>query len=298
MTNELQNYSEEELKLAKQLSGENSGVNATYIPKIKINNKKEEQMANINGVETKVEVPAKKGFLITQKGENNDYVVSFFREALSAGFLKQRYSVSSKYQTLPQFFSREFDNFSEVIDLLDPENKKVINSGPYKQLKQSYLSGEQDSLGNDKSNLSLKIILHLDVDGDILKMELKGAAVGRWLTYKNTFGKNETISGIKTDFNLGEEISGTNKYWALTPTKGEALNLTEQLKKQMAITKYIQDLKSAYEGSSQVSQEVIDSYNTGDDDFFNGNPPVTEIEEGPKEGEENKEDIIVESIPF
>jgi hypothetical protein len=67
--------SQQLINQARELSG-SRGNFVPYIPVISINNKDFEKEVEVDGVMTKVKVPAKEGFNITVKDEKtNEYVV-------------------------------------------------------------------------------------------------------------------------------------------------------------------------------------------------------------------------------
>jgi len=285
--NAIEKTNEEVLQMAKQLSGEFSGIKVPFIPILKINNTKEKKIVDIEGVKKEVELAAKKGFNVTTKGENG-YDTVFFGETLKGGFLKQRYSVKSKYKSEPGFYSREFDDFNEKINLINPQDKNdIVASGTYKDLKEMFQTGETNSMGKPKSNLILSMIIYIEVEEKIYRLELSTSSKNNWFDYKNSFGDNETIAGFETIIGLKEDTNGSITYWYSEATRGETLDLAVQLKKQMELAKFITDIKGAY--SKKPNLDFPDT------DFSVEPKTIGEAAQGVIDGDD---DIKIENIPF
>ena len=272
--------SQELINQAKSLSGNTGGSYVPYIPIITINNKTEEKEAEIDGVLTKVEVPAKEGFNITLKNEDtNEYNVEYYEKELEEVILRVRYSISSKNKVKPRYYSYEFDNFSDNITVYD-ENKTKLIEDTYANVKKFFATGELNSLGKPVASFDLQIILYIDINDEIYRFKLNNASRSNFFDYMKLFGNNDIFTAYKTKFNLKFNDNGTIKFWYAEFEKGEQVDLTKEIILQ-------KELKEYFDFSKAIKQPTADTFQP------------TEVIQSEIVEEESKEDeISVDQIPF
>lgn len=273
-----------DIRLAKQFSGVGDRINIPFIPVVRINNKDEEKTVEIEGVETKVIVPARKGFLIKTKNEKGEYNEEFWKEELEGVILKERYEIQSKFDIEERYSSFEFDTWTEPIKITD-KNKRVLIEAPYKELKETFSTGEKDSFGNDKKTFDLFLVLYINVEGEVKRFKWKMSQNNQWFTYKASFNE-DTYVGYKTKFNLIEEKKGDNTFWVVSYEKGEPVDLKEQIELQKQILTFMGALKKTYGD--------IDKWNDGAS-LENGNQTKAIQAE---DLEEDYAETSIENIPF
>lgn len=232
------------IRKAQSLSSGYSGVRIPFIPTIKVNNKKEKKEMEVDGKMQIVELPAKKGFLITQKTDQG-YETNFYKEELEAVILRERYKVRSKYKVEPAYFSFEFDRWDEIIPIMLQETKDKITKGTYTQLRDYFSTEEKDSRGRPKKTFDLFLVLYLDIDGEIKRFEQKMTSYNNWFDYKGSFGSNDVFVAYKTKFNLKESAEGEIKFWYTNLERGDNANLAEEIKLQKEIQQFFNIVDTA-----------------------------------------------------
>ena len=260
---------------ARQLSGEISGTRIPFIPIITINNKWEV-------MPDKSKKPPKKGFSLTQKvGSEN--VTEFWQEELEGVILRVRFAIASKNKIEPRYWSREFDNFIEPIEIFDG-NKNLLVKGTYAELGEQFATGEKDSMGRPKKSYDLFVILYLDVAGTVYRLKLKGKGRANLFDYKNTFGPNDSHVAYKTKFALDWGESGDVGFWFATMTRGEHTDIGKELAILRDLNSFFQMVKGR---PSVVAPQVV--------------PGVDVVEEAKQafgEVEDVTEQQDVSQIPF
>ena len=269
--------SQELINQAKELSG-SRGNFIPYIPIININNQNLEKEVEVDGMMTKVEVPAKEGFNITLKDDKaNEYISQYYTDKLEAVMLRIRYSISSKYKLKPKFYSYEFNHFDDIIKIYD-ENKEILIESNYAEIKKFFATGEKNSLGKPKSAAELRIVIYVDIEGEIYRVKLNNASRSNFFKYIKTFGNNDTFTAYKTKFNLKFNDQGAIKFWYVDFKKGESVDLAKEIPLQQELQKFF-----------NVEKFVKQDYQNQDNDYA-----VEEIvEEEPKNDE-----INLSQIPF
>jgi len=266
MENALTNTNSKDLiNQARDLAGSFSGNFIPYIPVIGINNKKTEKEIEVDGTMTKVEVPAKEGFNITTKDEkSNQYVVNYYSKTLEAIMLRVRYSVSSKNKVKPRYYSYEFDRFGDVIKVFD-ENKKVLIENDYFNIKKRFATGETNSLGKAITSFDLRIIIYVDINGEIFRLKLNNSSRSNFFNYVKTFGSNDVFTAYKTKFNLKFNSEGDIKFWFVEFERGEAVDLGKEIPLQRELQKFFnaerlvkakEELDETDQGVSYVEEEI------------------------------------------
>lgn len=279
----------EDIQRAKNLSGENRRVTMPFIPIITINNQKETKEIEIDGEKKTVSVPPKKGFNLIEQIDGQT-VRTFFREELSAGILKIRYKIISKYkQWDPPFFSFEFDNFNSVIQIRNSlDAQQVIAEGTYREIKQKFVSSTPNQMGGAQAAYKLYAMLYLDLDNQIYRFQWRLGKYNNLFDYLKTFDVNETIVGFKTNFVLRQKKIGDIEFWYAQAERGEKLNLREQLAKQaklqnlFAAVDLIRDEKTNLSETITVEEEKTQA--------------LPETKESKTEEEEIAE--VLDQIPF
>jgi hypothetical protein len=268
---------------ARQLSGTGQRSSIPFIPTITVNNKETEKEAVVDGMPTMVKVPPKKGFLLTYKNENNEKVKDFLTEELEAVILRVRYQISSKAMVNPRFYSREFDYFSQNINLYD-ENNQVIATGTYKELGKLYETGELNTLGKPKKSFDLQPILYLDIKGEIYRFRVGNASRSAFFDYMSSFSDNDVVTAYITKFNLTWQDSGQIKFWQLEFERGEEIQLENEILLQKELYKYFNVEELIKNQNTQTEPlEIIDI----DDDM----PKTRELTK-------DETDLIIDQIPF
>lgn len=172
---------EELIAWARNESGEENKGGGNYLTTIVVNNIKTKKTVNIEGVDTEVEVPAKKEFIIkTKEGvDENDkpiYKIESVGETIVCPILKVRYQASAKLpegSTEQYWMTAEFDSFSDVITAfaLNQSNDQLY-TGTYKELKAYF---------NDK--VTVAGILYVLINGDLKKVKFTAAGISPWFDY-------------------------------------------------------------------------------------------------------------------
>jgi len=282
MENALTNTNSKELiNQARSLSGSFGGSFIPYIPVISINNKDTEKEVEVDGKLVKVKVPAKEGFNITIKDEKtNQYVVQYYGEKLEAVMLRTRYSISSKNMVKPRFYSYEFDYFDDIVKVYD-ENKQTLIENNYATIKKRFATGEMNTVGKPKTSFDLRVILYIDINGEIFRFKLNNASRSNYFDYIKTFGRDDITTAYKTKFNLKFNDKGQIKFWAAEFERGESVDLAKEIP-------LLQELQKFFNVERAVkTKETLEMVDQG---------------EGYVEEEiqvkENPEEIRIDQIPF
>ena len=282
------------IRQARQGASGSSFTKIPSVPTISINNKDTEEI--ING-ETYVK-PAKKGFnlSITEGGQT---VTDYYAESIEPVILLVRYQIASKNKVKPEYYSFEFDGFKEVIKVYDKDTKKVIIEGSYQTIKEHFQTGEMNSLGKPKVSFDLKFVLYVNLDGTIYKFKVSPSGVGGFIEYTNSFGDSDTYVAYKTKIDLTYEVNGTVKFWKAHFTRGEAVDLAEQIALQGQARNFFKmaDEARAYNKGEHRTQEFAQP------SFVETEPTIQIGEVDPTSDAfwgDNKadEEINVEQIPF
>jgi hypothetical protein len=228
---------------ARSLTGEGGGIRIPFIPIIRVNNKKVKEKAIIGGKETEVEILPDASFTVTRKDNNSGaYSSNKFCEApIEATPLRIRYRIQEKFDqknpTKRLFYSYEFDMIQPLIQVFDGASGKVIAEGNYKDLKAKFKTGESDE-GFDQKSFDLMMVMYIDLEGEVYRLERKVTMNDEWYKYSNTFGTNDTFVAYKTRFNLEKEKVGTNEFWKLSFERAEKVDLKKELELQKEINKF------------------------------------------------------------
>lgn len=275
------------IKEAQSLSGEGFQTSIPFIPIIRVNNKKEEQTALINGKEKKIKVLPDAGFNITRKNENTgEYTIDLFANEIEAVVLRVRHKIMEKYdRTNPKhksFYSQEFDMIDPNIKVFDGETKKEIACGNYGELKEKFKTGENES-GFPTKSFDLVMIMYIDIGGEVYRFERKVTKNDEWYNYRSKFARDDTFVGYKTKFILTKETNGEVEYWALKFEKGENVDLMKEIELQREINKYFFASQIARESKKellpviQLEEEAEEINPTAPDISDGATPPDTEV---------------------
>lgn len=259
--------SQELINESRALSGSSSGNFIPYIPVISVNNTKTEKEVDVDGVLTKVEVPAKEGFNITIKDEaTNEYITDYFNKTLSAVILRVRYSIGSKHKVEPRYYSYEFDRFDEIIKVYD-DSKQVVVEGNYQTIKKHFATGETTQMGKPKASFDLKVIAYIDIDGQIYRLRLNNASRSNLFDYTKTFGQNDVFTAYKTNFNLKFNDQQAIKFWYIEFERGEQVDLGKEIPLQKELAKYFDIAKYIKQPDAQpdVIREFEEMANDSDE---------------------------------
>lgn len=292
MSQELTTFNQKDIEESQAIAGQSKSLRMPFVPIITVNNKSTLKMAMIDGVETKVKVPAKKGFLMIEKNEETEQIEEKFLDGNITGVvLKERFMIEKKFvKGEMSYRSDEFDGWNNVIELYEKGNRKnVIFQGKYSQIKEAYTS--EDDNGKKKKDFDLYVILYvnLEMTGTIVRIKLKMTSDNNWFDYKSSFGDQEPWAGYVTLFNLIEKNVGDINYWHVILERGPAINLSEQLTLQKELNKFF-SLITPRKKSDALEGNVID--NTAQP-FNQEELPIVQIED---ELEDNP--INMDDIPF
>jgi len=268
---------DEAIAKSMALSGQAAGTRIPFIPILKINNTKEIKQVAVDGVMQEVEVSAKKGFKLTRK-DGDSYQETLLEGDLSGIILKERFFIQKKWKEDDPFpfKSREFDDWSQQIEVFDSKTSATIFTGTYDEIKAKFSS--QNEEGETVRTYGLFVVLYLNVGGEVMRLQAKMSGNNPWFEYKGTFGENEPWAGILTHFKLEQVETGKIKFWAISYEKGEAVDLAKNLDLQIEISKFFKAVKEATE-TKPFDQAPVPT----DDDYI---PQDTE------------KDINLASIPF
>lgn len=285
MSNELTIANQNLIKQANQLSGMGS-QQFPSIPTIKVNNKKEKKIANIDGKETEVEVLPEASFIITRRNEETgEYEKLKFSDApLEGVVLTVRYRIQEKFDVSnPRkklFFSHEFNLFQFNIKVFDGTSKKVIAEGTYPELKDKLSSGLTDSgLPKKTFDLIMYIYFDLNASGEVYRLERSVTANDEWYGYCKKFRGDDTFVRYLTKFNLQKERTGSNEFWKLFFEKSSEINLEPELNLQKELDSFFK-MKEGIKSNNQESVKKEESI------------PVIQVEE------REVTDQDIQSIPF
>jgi len=269
--------SQDLINQSRNLAGNFSGNFVPYIPIISINNKTTEKEIEVDGMMTKVEVPAKEGFNITLKDEKtNEYVVQYYNDKLKGVMLRVRYSISSKNKVKPRYYSYEFDHFSDIIKVYD-ENKNTLVEADYAAIKKRFATGELNSQGKVKTSFDLRVILYLDIEGQIYRFKLNNASRSNFFDYVKSFGSNDVFTAYETNFNLKFNSEGQIKFWYVEFDRGDSVDLAKEIPLQKELQKFFNIERVIKE------KETLQTYEQG---------------EGYEEEAVQTEEIDIKQIPF
>lgn len=268
-----------DIREARMFAGSGDRVNIPYIPVIRINNKKEEKEAIVDGQKQVIEIPAKKGFLIKVK-KGDEYVETYLSETLEGVILKERYEIQSKHGLEKSYYSYEFDTWTEPVKVFD-QNKNLIIEAPYGKLKDHFATEEKDSKGNSKKTFELYLVLYLNIDGEVRRFKWKMSQSNKWFDYKNSFGSEDTYVGYKTKFVLEQAKAGDIKFWIANYEKGDRVDLREQIKLQKEVLGFTQTVKNIYNNEDKWQQGPITDYSRQD---------IIDVN--------SEEEVSIEDIPF
>lgn len=192
-----------------------------FIPIVTINNKKDERVVEIDGVEKKVELPAEEGFNIESKDLEGVFEKHFFLKELEAVILFDRYQIQSKYQVDPTYNSNEFE-FSgnrNNLRVYSSSEGKVLYRGDYAGAKEFFATGKETSFGTIEKTFDVFLILYILVGEEVLRFKWKMNQNNNWFDYKDGCEDNrgdKGYRGIKTKFSLEKKKFGTNEFWSCT----------------------------------------------------------------------------------
>jgi hypothetical protein len=270
MTNEITTTNSPELiRQAQALSGASGYNSVPFIPIITINNKTTEKETLVDNVLTTVVVPARKGFNITTKNDQNVRQTDFYAEELTATILRIRYTISSKNKVSPRFYCREFDRFDEIIKVYD-ENNQVILEGNYAELKRNFATGELNSVGKPKVAFDLIVILYISIDGSIYKLRLNNASRSDLFDYLKTFSQEDVFTAYKTKFNLEYNQEGSIKFWHVKFERGESVDLAPEIELQKELQKYFaiaSAIKTPDYSQPEIPDENVIEYDKPSDEI-------------------------------
>jgi len=263
MSKELTTFNEKDIKESQIMAGQSSFSKFPFVPIVTVNNKAVLKTAVIDGVETEVKVPAKKGFIMLEKNkESGEMEEKFLDGNITGVILKERFMIEKKFvKDENQYRSDEFDGWDSIIELYEKGNRKnVLFQGKYSQIKEAYTS--EDDKGKKKKDFDLFVILYvnLEMTGTIVRVKLKMTGDNNWFDYKSSFGDQEPWAGYVTLFNLIEKKVGDITYWHSVLEKGQAINLSEQLVLQKELNKFFAFTSPKKVSNNDVTYEkVIDA---------------------------------------
>lgn len=282
----------ETINKSKMLSNSMQKSSFPYVPVVKINQKGETKLVNVEGVDTEVTLPIKKGFTIRngEKDQDGKFITEYFKEDLSAVILLERYRIVSKHKVEPTFYSREFNNFSDPITVYSGQD--VVAQGTYKKLKETFATAEMDSNGRNKKSFDLFLVLYLWLPEEdrIVKLENRMTGKNPWFDYVASFGEDDHYTAHKTNFVLHEDIAGKNVYYYIEYVVGDPVNVNTVINKQIELRDFL------------FAKEGVQEKHVQDNAY---QEPVIQIEEAYQEdvGElfdkpmDNRE-ISIDEIPF
>jgi len=292
MDKALTTFNEKDIAESQAIAGQSKFLKMPFVPIITVNNKSTLKNAMIDGVETEVKVPAKKGFTMLEKNEETGEMEEKFLDGNITGvILKERFMIEKKFVKGDiQYRSDEFEGWNNIIQLYEKGNRKnIIFEGKYSQIKEAYVS--EDDKGKKKKDFDLFLILYvnLEMSGTIVRVKLKMTGDNNWFDYKNEFGDNEPWAGYVTLFNLVEKKVGDITYWHSILERGQAINLSEQLILQKELNKFF-SLTTPQKKSNAFEGDVMETAQP----FNQEELPILQIDEDEPAGEE----INMDDIPF
>ncbi len=153
-------------------------------------------------------------------------------------------------------FSNEYLGTKEEITLFrqNRKTKKV----------QRIDKGLEDPIREKYPNLKVQFVLYVLFRNKLVKLPVKGASLSHLFDFYREFSSGEHVFEYNTIFDSQEEESELGKYFALTFTKGEKLQLedlkiaAEELNKlyqdEMLRQKYFKSLETVQETEEEVSE--------------------------------------------
>lgn len=251
-----------------------------FIPEISINNTKEEKIVEVDGVEQKVEIPAKEGFNIKTKDLEGRYSKNFFLEEMEGIILLDRYQIQSKYEVKPMYISNEFEftGARNNVRVYCPSEKEVKYEGPYNGAKDHFATGQITSAGRAETSYDVFSILYTLVGGEVFRFRWKMNQNNNWFDYKDGCKEDKAsredkkeYRGILTKFGLSQKKFGSNEFWACT-----LQNIGKESRKE----------------ADEIGTELENKMDQRDADYRKRD------QEKSNHTEETKEEIKVENIPF
>jgi hypothetical protein len=236
-------FDENEVRESQAMAGQQQKTVLPFVPLLEVNNKSDRKMALIDGVEQEVDLPARKGFVVTMKSADaREYTKAFLDGNTSGVILKERFMVQKKYKQDDvdiKYKSDEFDGWDGVIKLYDQSNRKnVIFEGTYADIKKTFTRTSKEGATEKDYNLYVILYINLKNSGEIYRLKVKMNSDNNWFDYKNSFKENEPWAGFLTNFKLESKTVGKINYWYLIFERGAQVNLGEQLKIQKEINRY------------------------------------------------------------
>jgi hypothetical protein len=289
---ELTTFSEEDIKSSQEMSGQASYKSNPFIPIYTVNNRSDKKVMEIDGQETEVKIPPKKGFQVLDRNESaNEFANSFSAGDLNAVILRERFMIEKKFKNKEdeQYKSDEFESWILPIEVYDKKDRKrKIFKGNYSQIKEKFTKMSDEGKRVKEFDLYVILYVNIEASGQVARVKLKMNSDCNWFTYKNEFQENEPWAGFMTKFKLVEKTTGEITYWHSVLERGEQVDLTEQLKLQKELNNLFNMMKKTKEAYSSDSIE----YDRQDSQLLpEGDNPFL------REGQELNE-INVEDIPF
>ncbi|MFA5072236.1 MAG: hypothetical protein WC511_07870 [Candidatus Pacearchaeota archaeon] len=296
MANELTTFSQKDIDESQAIAGQSKFTKMPFVPIVSVNNKKEKKIANIDGVDQEVEVPAKKGFLMLEKNEESGEVEEkFIGGEITGVILKERYMIEKKYIEGEMVYrSDEFEGWNNIIQLYEKKDRKnIIFEGKYSAIKEAYTRTDDKGKKSKDFDLYLILYVNLEMTGTIVRVKLKMTGDNNWFDYKSEFGDNEPWAGFVTHFNLVEKKVGTNTYWHILLEKGQAINLSEQLVLQKELNKFFNFTSPKKKSDALDGTWQGNIANTEVQPFNQEELPILQVEDEPA-----GDDIDIGDIPF
>jgi hypothetical protein len=159
------------------------------------------------------------------------------------------------------------------------ENKAILIESNYAEIKKFFATGEMNSVGKPKSAAELRIIIYVDINGEIFRLKLNNASRSNFFKYTQQFGNNDTFTAYKTKFNLKFNEEGTIKFWYAELERGASVDLAKEIPLQRELQKF-------FNVERFVKQNEQDQGSGYDEEAI-------KVEEEPK-----SDDINVSQIPF